>query len=183
MGVIMERFRFILFVFLILFGSCDIKPDANSRIELIDSVEEVEKSIINFEAFFNNNEKVRVNLLNYSIIDSSTISFGNDELKIKNLNDSVFFENEIENINSKGLKSFFNSVQILKRNGIEGGYYSGAVGSIMYPYKTIYEEFEFYTDYTIILNTKKLDHNKLNKFYNIVDRKSNLILVYGKGSQ
>lgn len=178
----MEKFSHILLVCLILIAACQNKQDPNSRIKLIDSVEEIENSMISINDFINNNKQVQVNLLDYTVVDSTIISFSDGELKFICLNDSVILEGKIDNISTNGLKSLFRSINVLKRNGIEGGFYSSDVGAIMYPYKTINEEFEFYTDYYIVLNSEKLDKVKLNRFYNVVDRKSNLILVYFKGS-
>jgi hypothetical protein len=161
--------------------SCVFKQQENDSLQFNDPTKVVEDAIINVDKFIKNNWTDEDGLLSYSL-DSSFITVNNDTFKFLEGSDSVIATSNI-NASLKDLKQFVKNTKILDKNGIRGGFYTSTIGTIIYPYRSIDEQFSFYDDYFIIIDTTISKPNKLEYFYYITDRKSGLILVHDAGSQ
>lgn len=172
-----------LIFLLLLFSSisCIFKQQENDSLQFNDSPKVVEQAIINVDKFIKCNWTDGVGLLNYSL-DSSLVTVNNDTIKFIEGSDSVIVTSN-KNISLIDLKQFVKNIQILNKNGVKGGFYTATIGTIVYPYKSIDEQFSFYDDYFIIIDSTISKPDKLEYFYYIADRKSRLILVHDVGSQ
>ena len=168
---------------LLLFGftSCVFKQQENDSFQFNDSTKVVEQAIFNVDKFIKNNCTDGDCLLSYSL-DSSSVTVNDDTIKFLEGSDSIIANSNI-NASLKDLKQFVKNTQILDKNGIRGGYYTATIGTIVYPYKSIDEQFSFYDDYFIIIDSTISKPHKLEYFYYITDRESRLILVHHTGSQ
>lgn len=168
---------------LLLFSSisCVFKQQENDSFQFKDSTKVVEQAIVNVDKFIKSNWTDGDGMARYSL-DSSIIIVNDETIKFLEGSDSIIATSN-KNISLIDLKQFVKDIQILDKNGINGGYYTATIGTIVYPYKSIDEQFSFYDDYFIIIDSTISKPDKFNYFYYTVDSKSGLILVHYTGSQ
>lgn len=161
--------------------SCIFKQQENDSLQFNDSTKIVEQAIFNVDKFIKCNWTDGDGMIRYSL-DSSIITVNNDTIKFLEGSDSVIVTSNI-NASLKDLKQFVKNTKILDKNGIRGGFYDATIGTIIYPYKSIDEQFSFFDDYFIIIDSTISKPDKFEYFYYIADRKCSLILVHDVGSQ
>jgi len=157
--------------------SCgQISDPLRNKIELVDEVHQVADSIINLESLL---KKLPADPMLGSFLDDEGYLYVNTEkigLLKKALSDSTFRSNAVfKDFNDKDFNKFISITIFLLKNHIDGSRKNNVSGLFTHQYRQTEEN--VYDDLRYILVGVDTTSKTFMKYYQILDRKDNMVLV------